>query len=164
MRATSPYDWLQTMYRTMLGYGAVAILILVVGLVEFVHFEPPGQVSGSHARIVGVFDYNHLANSTYGPDSNRFPRSQEFAAVVDWSSIPPGTEVDARWFNGFGETVGQVGPATPLDLPNPSIVAVRAPKGLTHNLPGHYIFVVERLQDGQAVEVLARRIVLVERN
>jgi hypothetical protein len=34
---------------------------------------------------------------------------------------------------------------------------------LQHNLPGDYTFVVERLQGGVPVEVLARRIVLVER-
>jgi hypothetical protein len=34
---------------------------------------------------------------------------------------------------------------------------------LHHNLPGNYTFVVERLQGGVPVEVLARRIVLVER-
>jgi len=44
-----------------------------------------------------------------------------------------------------------------------SIVPVKVPQGLHHNLPGHYTFVVERLQGGVPVEVLARRLVLVER-
>ena len=148
----------------MLGYGVVAIVILVLGLVEFVHFEPPGQVSGSQARVVGVFDYDPAKNLTYGPDQSRFARAQQFAAVVDWSTVPQNIVVDARWINSFGETVGQVGPGTPADLFGVTVVPVRVPKGLTHNLPGHYIFVVERLRHGLPVEVLARRIVLVERN
>jgi hypothetical protein len=43
------------------------------------------------------------------------------------------------------------------------VVPVITPPGLRHNLPGHYTFVVERIQGGLPVEVLARRIVLVER-
>jgi hypothetical protein len=42
-------------------------------------------------------------------------------------------------------------------------VPVIVPPGLHHSLPGHYSFVVERLKDGRPVEVLGRRIVLVER-
>ena len=148
----------------MLGYGVVAILILVLGLVEYVHFEPPGQVSGSQARVVGIFDYDSAKNLTYGSDKNSFARSEQFAGVVDWSTLPQNIVVDARWINSFGETVGQVGPGTPADLLSETVVPVRVPTGLTHNLPGHYIFVVERLRNGLPVEVLARRIVLVERS
>jgi len=148
----------------MLGYGVVAILVLVLGLAEFVHFEPPGQVSGSHVRVVGVFDYDSATNMTHGSDKGQFARAEQFAGVVDWSTLPQNIVVDARWINGFGETVGEVGPGTPADLLPETVVPVRVPKGLTHNLPGHYIFVVERLRNGLPVEVLARRIVLVERN
>ena len=152
------------MYRLLLGFGGLAIVILVVGVAEFVYFEPPGQATGSHAHIVGVFAYDPASGSTSGLDSAAFRRTQPFAAVVDWSTLPSNITVDARWVNGFGESVGSVGPATPDQLSSETVVAVRVPEGLTHNLPGHYIFVVERLRIGQPVEVLARRIVLVERS
>ena len=144
-------------------FAAVAILILAIGVVQFVYFEPPGQSSSSTARIVGVFQYDPERGITEGPDSSVFTRTQVFAAVVDWSSLPPDVIVDARWYNSFQSVVGGVGPGTPAELKDNSIVPVRVPAGLHLNLPGHYIFVVERFEGGVPVEVLARRIVLVER-
>ena len=82
--------------------------------------------------------------------------------MVDWSQLPPDLMVDARWFNSFGSIVGRVGPSTPAQLGSSTIVPIITPQGLHHNLPGDYTFVVERLQGGLPVEVLARRIVLVE--
>jgi hypothetical protein len=42
-------------------------------------------------------------------------------------------------------------------------VRVNVPRGLKTNIPGEYVFVVERVAHGQPVEVLARRLVLVTR-
>jgi hypothetical protein len=157
------YDQLQTLYRTLLVFATVAVVILAVGLVEFVYFEPPGQTTGVKARIVGVYRYDPATGTTLGHDRSSFARTEELAAVVDWSGLPPDLSVDARWYDTFGNIVGRVGPSTPVVLGPRSTVAVTAPQGLHHNLPGHYTFVVERLQRGLPVEVLARRIVLVER-
>jgi hypothetical protein len=157
------YDQLQTLYRTLLVFATVAVLILAVGLVEFVYFEPPGQTTGVKARVTGVYRYESSTGNTVGPDRSSFARSEEFAAVVDWSGLPPDLSVDARWYDTFGNVVGRVGPSTPAQLGQRSTVPVTVPQGLHHNLPGHYTFVVERLQGGLPVEVLARRIVLVER-
>ncbi len=157
------YDQLQTLYRTLLVFATVAVLILAVGLVEFVYFEPPGQTTGVKARIIGVFQYDPAAGNTVGPDKSAFARTDQLAAVVDWSGLPPDLSVDARWYDTFGNIVGRVGPSTPGQLGPRSTVPVTVPHGLHHNLPGHYTFVVERLQGGLPVEVLARRIVLVER-
>jgi hypothetical protein len=157
------YDQLQTLYRTLLVFATVAVLILAVGLVEFVYFEPPGQTTGAKARIAGVYQYDPSTGNTVGPDRPSFARSEEFAAVVDWSGLPPELSVDARWYDTFGNIVGRVGPSTPAQLGQRSTVPVTVPHGLHHNLPGHYTFVVERLEGGLPVEVLARRIVLVER-
>jgi len=157
------YDQLQTLYRTLLVFATVAVLILAVGLVEFVYFEPPGQATGAKARVTGVYRYDPSTGNTVGPDRSSFARSEEFAAVVDWSGLPPDLSVDARWYDTFGNVVGRVGPSTPAQLGQRSTVPVTVPQGLHHNLPGHYTFVVERLQGGLPVEVLARRIVLVER-
>ena len=159
----APYDQILTLYRTLLVFATVAVIILAVGLVEFVYFEPPGQTTGATAHIVGVFEYDAATGATRGNDRTTFARTDEFAAVVDWSQLPPDIVVDARWFNSFGSMVGRVGPANPAQLGPQSTVPVIVPPGLHHSLPGHYTFVVERLKDGLPVEVLTRRIVLVER-
>jgi len=157
------YDQLQTLYRTLLVFATVAVVVLAVGLVEFVYFEPPGQTTGVKARVTGVYLYDPSTGNTIGPDRSSFARSDELAAVVDWSGLPPDLSVDARWYDTFGNIVGRVGPSTPATLGMRSTVPVTVPQGLHHNLPGHYTFVVERLEGGLPVEVLARRIVLVER-
>ena len=158
------YDQLKTLYRTLLVFATVAMVILAVGLVEFVYFEPPGQVTGVKARIVGVFEYDPGAGRVMDGDRSTFSRNQEFAAEVSWEGLPENLSVDARWYDTFGNIVGRVGPGTPSQLGSTSVVPVTVPPGLHHNLPGHYTFVVERLKDGLPVEVLARRIVLVERS
>lgn len=159
----APIDQVRTLYRTLLVYAAVSLLILVAGLVEFVYFEPPGQQSGLKATIVGVYQYDPQANKTIGPNLNAFARTQVFAALVDWSSLPSNVTVDARWYDGFGNVVGSVGPGTPQQLAGQTIVPVRVPTGYHFVLPGHYLFVVERYAGGVPVEVIARRVVLVER-
>jgi hypothetical protein len=161
--SSAPYDQVQVLYRTLLVFATVAVVILAVGLVEFVYFEPPGQATGAKARIVGVYAYDPSTGNSLGTDRSAFTRTEDFAAVVDWSGLPPDLNVDARWYDAFGSVVGRIGPSTPAKLGNFSIVAVVTPPGLHHSLPGDYTFVVERLQGGVPVEVLARRIVLVER-
>ena len=160
--SSAPYDQVHVLYRTLLVFATVAVVILALGLIEFVHFEPPGQATGVKARIVGVYAYDPSTRVTMGTDRSAFTRTEDFAAVVDWSGLPPDLNVDARWYDAFGSVVGRVGPSTPAQLGTSSIVPVTTPQGLKHNLPGDYTFVVERLQGGVPVEVLARRIVLVQ--
>lgn len=157
------YDQTRTLYRTLLVFATISVLILVIGLVEFVYFEPPGQTSGAKAHIVGVFDYDPTSHATSGPDESQFPRTQQFAAVVDWSSLPSNLTVDARWYDAFGDVVGHVGPDTPDQLAGHSTVPIVVPTGYHHSLPGRYLFVVERFEGSVPVEVLARRIILVQR-
>jgi len=159
----APVDQVRTLYRTLLLYAAISLLILIVGLVEFVYFEPPGHQTGLKATIVGVYQYDPDQNTVTGPDGSSFPRTALFAAKVDWSSLPPTVVVDARWYDSFGNIVGGVGPATPQELANQTIIPVRVPPGFHHILPGHYLFVVERYEGGVPVEVIARRLVQVER-
>ncbi|MGA8924146.1 MAG: hypothetical protein WB682_13485 [Candidatus Dormiibacterota bacterium] len=160
---SAPYDQVRTLYRTLLVFATVGVLILIVGLVEFVHFEPPGQASGAKARIVGVYVFNPANGTASGPDLSQFAHTQQFAAIVDWSSLPGGITVDARWYDAFGDVVGRAGPGTPDQLAAHRIVPVVVPRGFHYSLPGRYTFVIERIQGGVPVEVLARRIVLVQR-
>jgi hypothetical protein len=157
------YDQLRTLYRTMLVFATVGVLILAVGLVEFVHFEPPGQTSGVKAHILGVYQYDPGTGSTTGSDKSEFSRTDEIAAVVDWASIPSNLIVDAKWLDSFGDLVGRAGPASPPELTHQMIVPIVVPKGFHHILPGHYTFVIERIQGDIPVEVLGRRFILVDR-
>jgi hypothetical protein len=159
----APFDPVRPLYRTLLAYAVVSILIFSAGLAEFVYFEPLGQHSGIQARIVGVYRYDPDTKTTVGPDSNSFPRTQQFAAVVDWSSLPPDVVAGAQWNDSFGNVVAGVGPATPLHLQHQTIIAVPITPPFHHILPGHYTFVVERYENGVPVEVIGRRIVRVER-
>ncbi|HKW68988.1 MAG TPA: hypothetical protein VJP81_00265 [Candidatus Dormibacteraeota bacterium] len=158
------YDQLSVLYRTLLIFATVGTVILATGLVEFVYFEPPGQVTGVKARIVGVYQYDPATEQIVGPDRSEFPRTQEFAAKVDWSSLPSNLTVDARWYDSFGSIEGQVGPSTPSNLASQTVVPVEVPPGYHYVLPGRYTFVIERLSDGMPVEVLGRRFVVVDRS
>ena len=155
-------DEILPLYRAIRLVGLMALLIFAVGLIEFLSFEPPGQATGTTARISGVYAYDTASQAITGQAQERFKRDQPFAAVVDWSSIPAQTTVAARWFDSFGEVVGQVGPAPAGDI-STRAVPVALPEGLRKNIPGTYLFVVERISHGQPVEVLARRLVEVER-
>jgi hypothetical protein len=155
-------DEITPLYRAIKLVGGMAIVIFVAGGLEFLSFEPPGQATGTVARIEGVYAYNPDTKSIGGAPSEHFARGQPFAAVVDWSSIPAGTQVAARWFDSFGEVVGQVGPG-PAEAMTEAMVPVALPAGLKQNIPGTYLFVVERISRGQPVEVLARRLIEVER-
>jgi hypothetical protein len=157
------YDQLRVLYRTLLLFATLGTVILAIGLVEFVYFEPPGQASGIQARIVGVYAYDPIKKDVYGPDRSEFPRTDEFAAVVDWTSLPEDITVDARWYDSFGSLEGRVGPGTPPELTADRTVPVEAPPGFRYVLPGRYTFVVERLRKGVPVEVLGRRFVVVDR-
>ena len=156
-------DQLKTLYRTLLVFATVAVVILAVGLVEFVYFEPPGQTSGARAHIVGVYRYDATTHQTAGGDQSEFARSDRFAAIVDWSSIPDNLTVDARWYDDFGSLRGSAGPGKPSDLSGEKVIPVLVPEGNRYVLPGRYTFVVERLEKGMPVEVIGRRFVLVDR-
>ena len=162
MSATT-YDQLKVLYRTLLVFATVGTVILAIGLVQFVYFEPPGQTTGVKANIVGVYQYDPATKSTVGADRSEFPRTEEFAAKVDWSSLPNNLVVDARWYDSFGSLRGLVGPASPSSLADKSVIPVDVPEGFHYVLPGRYTFVVERVIDGVPVEVLGRRFVLVDR-
>lgn len=159
MRQNDPVTGL---YRTLLAFAAVAILILVAGLAEFAYFEPVSP-SGLHARIVGIYAYDPTSHTTSGPDRQAFARADQFAAVVDWSGLPDTETFQGIWFDSFQNVVGSQGPGTPSALRDHTIIPAEVESGLKYHLPGQYIFVVERLSGGQPVEVLARRVVEVQR-
>jgi hypothetical protein len=161
--ATAQRDPVVALYRTLLVYGLVGLVILTAGLVEFLHFEPFDSTAGVRAHVAGVYLYDPSTGQTSGPDRATFSRSEQFAAVVNWADLPDSVTVEAVWYDGFGNIVGQVGPGKPSDLQDRSVIPAKKPSGLKLHLPGEYIFAVERLQGDQPVEVLARRLIEVER-
>ena len=58
-------DPVRTLYRTLLAYGAFAILILIAGAAEYVHFEPFTSSSTLHANVVGVYTYDSATKSDF---------------------------------------------------------------------------------------------------
>lgn len=140
-----------------------AVLILGLGLAELVYFEPPGQHTGTTAHVQGIYRYDPATGSTGTRSSREFTVDDHFAAVVDWASLPSSMEVAARWYNALDVVVGAAGPAPAANLVGEPVVPVRVPPGLSRNLPGEYVFVVERYSGGQPVELLARRLILVKR-
>jgi hypothetical protein len=161
--STSSYDQLRVLYRTLLVFATVGAVILAIGIVQFAYFEPFGETTGAKATIVGVYEYNSTTGELVGSDRSEFPREGEFAAKVDWTSLPSNLVVDARWYDSFGTLRGQVGPASPFDLVDKSIIPVLVPEGYHYVLPGRYTFVIERLRNDLPVEVLGRRFVRVDR-
>jgi hypothetical protein len=158
------YDQLRALYRTLLVFATVGVVILSLGLVEFVYFEPPGQTSGAQAHIDGVFHYDPSSGEVSGADRSQFGRTEQFAASVNWASIPSNLTVDARWYDSFGVVEGEAGPGSPPELGSQPLVPVTVPQGFHFVLPGRYTFVVERLNNGVPVEVLGRRFVVVDRS
>ena len=157
-------DPVLTLYRTLLAYGAVGIVILGLGLIEFLHFEPYNQTPAASVRVVGIFSYDPDSHKVSGPDRRTFSRNEDFAAVVDWSGVPDSITVRAVWYDSFENIVGGVGPGTTSELKNDTVIPAAVPPGLKYHLPGQYIFVVERLDGPLPVEVLSRRVVLVRRS
>jgi len=147
-------------FRLLVALGVAGMVILAVGLAQFVHFEPPGQRTGLAARITGIFDYDVKTGNSFGPAKDHFRTNEPFAAAVDWSSLPPDLVVAANWFSGgFALDYGGVGPARAADLTEKSVVPVN--RGSQRFPSGRYEFVVERYAGGRPVEVLGRQSVIV---
>ena len=73
-------DETRPVFRLLVALGVAGIVILAVGLAQFVHFEPPGQRSGLAARITGIFDYDVKTGKIFGPAKDHFRTNEPFAA------------------------------------------------------------------------------------
>jgi hypothetical protein len=160
----SQRDDFRPLYRTMLALGAAAILILVFGFLFFLRFAPPGEGTGLRARIQGVYAYDPSAKTIHGAPSSTFTPDQAFAARVDWSSLPSTVTVGAHWYNSLEQEIGGVAPGPAGALARERALVVQAPPSAgADDLPGQYTMVVARYSHGQAVELLGRTSVLVDR-
>ena len=153
-------DEIRPAFRLMVALGVAGLVILAIGLAQFVQYEPPGQRSGLTAKITGVYGYDVKTGKTFGPDKDHFKTNEPFAAVVDWTTLPPDLVVGGNWFSGgFALDSGGVGPARAADLRERSVVPVN--RGAQRFPSGRYEFVVERWSGGRPVEVLGRVSVVV---
>ena len=153
-------DDTRAVFRLLVALGLAGVVILGIGLAQFVHFEPPGQRTGQAVRIDGVFDYDINKKRIFGGDKDHFRTNEPFAAVVDWRSLPPDLLVGASWNSGgFALDSGGFGPARAADLTEKTVVPVN--RGAQRFPAGDYEFVVERYAGGRPVEVLGHRWVVV---
>ena len=153
-------DEMRPVFRLLVALGIAGIVILAVGLAQFVHYEPPGQQTGQAVKIAGVFDYDVKTGKTFGANKDHYRTNEPFAGVVDWTSLPPDLVVGATWFSGgFALDSGGVGPARAADLTEKSVVPVN--RGTQRFPSGSYYFVIERYAGGRPVEVLGGRSVIV---
>jgi hypothetical protein len=160
----SQRDDFRPLYRTMVSLGAVAVLILAFGFLFFLRFAPPGQATGLRARVEGVYAYDPSTKRIHGSPSTSFAPDQPFAAKVDWSSLPATVTVGAHWYSSLEQETGGVGPSGAGALARQGALVVPTLPGRgAENLPGQYTMVVARYSQNQAVELLARTTVLVER-
>lgn len=157
-----PREDFRPLYWTMLGLGAVAVLILGLGVLPLLRFAPLGQHSGYHARVAGVFPYDSRARQIDGPPSTHFRRDQPFAAQVEWDRLPATIVVAARWYDSLDSQVGSVGPAPAGQLASrEALVPVVTPHDLHANLPGSYTLKIARYSGGQPVELIGSESVIV---
>ncbi|MFY9614037.1 MAG: hypothetical protein WAT58_01440 [Candidatus Dormiibacterota bacterium] len=145
----------------MVLIGSIGALILLLGVVLFLYYEPIDEQTGNtNARITGVYKYDLGSGQKRGNSTARFTSNDVPAAVVDWGSVPPDMEVGAHWFDDHGQLVGGVGPAAAASLPTrPIPIDVDADTLIP---PGGYVFVVERYAGGRSVQVLARSAIRVD--
>ena len=156
---------LRPLYLTMLALGLAAVLIMALGLGLLLRYAPPGQRTGFRAHVVGVFAYDPSTGIPVGTPMTRFHRQQPFTAQVDWSELPAGIVVSARWTDSLDDDVGTVGPESAGMLAEHQIlVPVKTPAGFHANLPGSYTLTVVRYAGGQPVELLASATVVVLRD
>jgi hypothetical protein len=148
-------DDFRPLYRTMVGLGLVAVVILAVGVVTLARLGPFGQHSGYHARVDGFYRYDSRTGLVVGPSSTHFQRDQQFAARVEWNRLPPSMVVAARWADSLGTQVGGVGPEPAGQLASErALVPETIPPPLHANLPGNYTLYILRYKDGQPVELI----------
>ena len=147
---------------TMLLIGAGSVVALGAGLIAFLYYEPTGQRTGLTATVDGVHPFDTKTHEVGSGTGRIYNTDQPFVAVVDWSPVPAGTQVAAIWVDALGSTVGGIGPADVSQLPKRQPVGTALEEQGKPNLPGGYVFVVERYSGGRPVEVLARTSVYVQ--
>lgn len=150
------HDDVVPLYRVMLTLGLVAIVILASGFALLLRFAPPGESTGVRARITGVFVYDPATGSVSGPPMTRFRRDEPFAAKVDWTALPAGMLVGARWTDSLDDDAGTIAPTTAGGLAlRDAPVPVRVQPQFHAYLPGQYTLTIVRYSRGQPVELLA---------
>ena len=147
---------------TMLLIGLAGVGVLVAALVAFSYFEPSGQRTGLMATVEGVHPFDVRTHEAASQSERIYNADQPFAALVDWSSVRAGTQVAAIWVDALGSPVGGIGPVAVDQLPRKQLVGTALAEQGKQNLPGGYVFVVERYSGGRPVEVLARTSVYVQ--
>ena len=143
------------LFAVTTAFGAVGLVLLLVGAALFVYFEPPGAGSStaSGVTLTAVRSYDPHTGTVGGADQRRFKPDQIPAAVVDWSRVDPSLEVRAAWYSDDTAEVAGTGPQRAGSMPRDLPLTTDAGSGIP---AGTYVFVVGRFEGGRIVQVLQR--------
>jgi hypothetical protein len=143
-------------FLAMVACGVVGLLVLLSGLGLYLYFEPVNQNTGTTVQVTGIKNYDPATGTVSGRSMTRFSSNQIPAAVIDWSGVSSGLQVQAGWYDE------QLSDATALNLvgPRPAGLMPAAIPLVTDGgqlSSGLYLFIVGRYSGGRIVEVLARQ-------
>lgn len=154
-------DALTPPYVTLLVLGLVSFLIIVLAFAQLVQGTAPWEHVSARARIHGVYRYDPATGHVISGRQTSFPKGQSFAGRVDWSSLPPGLAVGARWYDDSGQDWGGIQPGTASQLAGQGSSLV--PMVRTDAPPGTYTMYVMRYSAGRPAQILGRVQVKVHR-
>lgn len=140
----------------MVACGAVGLLVLLGGLGLYLYFEPVNQNTGTSVQVTAIKEYDPATGTVTGRSMTRFSTSQIPAAVIDWSGVSAGLQVQAGWYDeqlSDAAALNLVGPR-PAGLMPQAIPLVDDGSQVSSGL---YLFIVGRYAGGRIVEVLARQ-------
>ena len=141
-----------------MALGAVSALLLVLGLSNLVTASMPWAHTGLKVQVTGVYPYDKQAHTVGETAGTRFKRGQEFAARVDWASLPQGLEVGGAWYDAQDRLVSGQQPAPAGQLASEQAVV---PMTDDRAVPGRYRLLVMHYADGKPIEILGRQSVRV---
>jgi hypothetical protein len=147
-------DDLQAPFWTLMALGTVSALLLVLGLSNLITATMPWAHTGLKVQVTGVFPYDPRVHTVTDGAGTSFKRGQEFAAKVDWSSLPRNLEVGGVWYDSQDREVSALAPA-----PAGQLAAQQAVVPMTDSqaLPGSYRVLVMHYVDGKPIEILGRK-------
>lgn len=147
-------DGLAAPYITLIVVGVLSFLILLLAFGQLIEGTAPWQHVGVRAHIHGVYRYDPATGRVVSGPQTSFKKGHAFAGRVDWSALPSGLEVGARWYDDVGEDWGGIQPAPAGQLARGGSSLV--PMVRTDAPPGVYTLDVMRYVAGRPVQILGR--------
>lgn len=151
---------MQDQYWTMLALGAVAAVLLMLGLTNLIVASMPWAHTGLHAHVTGVYPYDRNSGSVGNSAGATYAKGRTFAARVDWAALPADVAVGAVWYDSNGGSVGGITPGRAGDLAGRNQAV---PMADSQAPPGSYTLLVMHYVGDTPIEVLARTTVRISK-